>query len=71
MPHQKLLVTLSKLYGGHSVRHDAFGRRMALPSEIAHLLTLRGEDARSASPRPDRPGSGSSGPTERSRGDRR
>lgn len=71
MSHQKLLVRLNKLYGGHSVRHDAFGRRMALPSEIAHLLALHAEDARGASTRPDRPGSESRGPAEKSQANRR
>jgi hypothetical protein len=71
MPEQKLLVTLDKLYGGRSVRHDAFGRRMALPSEIAHLLAAQAEDARGSSTSIDRSGFESNGPAESSRADLR
>jgi len=71
MPQQKTLVTLNKLYGGTSIRRDAFGRRMALPSEIAHLLAVRAEDARAASTQIERPGAESRNPAEFSQADHR
>jgi len=37
-PNEALLEELRKLYGESSAQRDAFGRRMALPSEIAKAL---------------------------------
>jgi hypothetical protein len=35
LSQRELIAELEKLYRGKSVRHDIFGRRTALPSEIA------------------------------------
>lgn len=37
-PTEALLEELRKLYGESAVQRDVFGRRNALPSEIAHTL---------------------------------
>lgn len=53
----KTLATLHRIYAQHPIRRDRFGRRPALPSEIAaHLKTLRASDA--AEPPSLRDGSG-------------
>jgi hypothetical protein len=40
-PTEALLDELRKLYGEQGVQRDAFGRRVALPSEIARTLNNR------------------------------
>ncbi len=35
MTQRELIAELQKLYRGKGVRHDIFGRRAALPSEVA------------------------------------
>jgi hypothetical protein len=45
-----LLAALNKVYGGRSFRRDALGRRIALPSEIAHLLAQNADAASAALP---------------------
>ncbi|MEJ5249099.1 MAG: hypothetical protein WHS90_15085 [Caldilinea sp.] len=55
----KTLATLQRIYAQHPIRRDKFGRRPALPSEIAaHLKTLQLSGA--AEPQNPRDGSGSS-----------
>jgi hypothetical protein len=55
----KTLATLQRIYTQHPIQRDKFGRRPALPSEIAaHLKTLRPSGA--AEPPSLRDGSGSS-----------
>jgi hypothetical protein len=36
---QDFLAALDRAYRGRAIQRDALGRRSALPSEIAHLLT--------------------------------
>lgn len=35
---QDVLATLQRVYGGSTIQRDPFGRRAALPSEIARVL---------------------------------
>jgi len=41
---EALLAALESVYRNHSVRHDIFGRRAALPSEIARALARNGDE---------------------------
>jgi hypothetical protein len=35
LTQRELIAELQKLYSGKGIRHDVFGRRAALPSEVA------------------------------------
>lgn len=38
------LIKLRRIYGGHSLQADAFGRRPALPSEIQRAVGRRAKE---------------------------
>ena len=42
--NQDFLAALSRVYGSSGIRRDAFGRRIALPSEIARALAQSASD---------------------------
>jgi len=43
--NRDLLATLRKVYGGGHLQRDTFGRRMALPCEVARALAEAGTAA--------------------------
>jgi hypothetical protein len=43
--NQDFLGVLGRVYGSSGNRRDAFGRRIALPSEIARALALDADDS--------------------------
>ena len=53
---QDFLAALDKVYRSRSVQRDALGRRSALPSEVARLLTQSTDDPASSLPLAGRPG---------------
>ena len=42
--NQDFLAALGRMHGGSGIRRDAFGRRIALPSEIARALAQNAGD---------------------------
>ena len=42
--NQDFLAALGRVHGSSGIRRDAFGRRIALPSEIARALALNADD---------------------------
>jgi hypothetical protein len=57
---QDYLTLLGGIYAGRSIRRDAFGRRMALPSEIARALGADPNRAPHPAPLSDHPAQRSS-----------
>ena len=53
--NRDLLATLRKVYGGGHLQRDTFGRRMALPCEVARALAEAGTAAASPATWPQMP----------------
>jgi hypothetical protein len=60
---QDFLATLERVYRTRSVRRDAFGRRSALPSEVARLLAQNTADPSRSRPVSDHPGFSTTSPS--------
>ena len=54
--NQDFLAALGRVYGSSGIRRDAFGRRIALPSEIARALAQNADDPLLPARLTDQPG---------------